>query len=291
MSSAKKHETMDMIWEKLKGEGLSDIHSVAIMANLGAESGFNKGITNGIGAFGLQQWLGPRKKALIAEFGKSPSLSEQIEFLVKEHKGEYRDRYGIGWNFWYGSGKRVDGFGYQPSREQFNGARDIYNATLMWNQGFGRPRSYEANNNKRLDLAKQIALRYGVDTSVRDNLGWAEFGKKGSGDVNNLPLGEYTPQGDVDYSVEEDDVISRITPPLHGQREYKEVVEVSPKPIEVNPAVAEDFLNDVYSSVGLQSEPFVSPVRRSIKEDERKKKIDFLKFINESNKYLFYAPK
>ena len=58
MSLAKKYEVMDVIWEKLKGEGLSDIHSVAIMANLGAESGFDKSVTNSIGAFGLQQWLG-----------------------------------------------------------------------------------------------------------------------------------------------------------------------------------------------------------------------------------------
>lgn len=291
MSLAKKYEVMDMIWEKLKGEGLSDIHSVAIMANLGAESGFDKGVTNSIGAFGLQQWLGPRKKALVAEFGAKPSLSDQLDFLVKEHKGEYRDKYGIGWNYWYGNGKRMDGFGYQPSREQFNNARDIYNATLMWNQGFGRPKSFEANNNKRLDLAKQIALRYGVDTSVKDSFSWAEFGGKGHGEISDLPRGNYKPSDGVDYATEHESISEKMTPTILGENKYKEVFEVSPTPIEIDHSVAEAFLGDIYDRIGWNMNKYILPVDRSLKEDKTKGRLEMLRFITETNNGLFYAPK
>jgi len=76
------------IWNFLKSKNLSDGAAAGIMGNLEQESGFDPGITNGIGAEGLAQWLGSRKTALIhyADSRHEPptSLDAQLNYLWKE---------------------------------------------------------------------------------------------------------------------------------------------------------------------------------------------------------------
>lgn len=76
------------IWGFLKSKGLSDGAAAGVMGNLDAESGFNPGITNSIGAFGIAQWLGSRKtaEANYAASKNEPanSLDAELNYLWKE---------------------------------------------------------------------------------------------------------------------------------------------------------------------------------------------------------------
>lgn len=57
-------------------------------AALFGESRFDPGAVNPqSGAFGIAQWLGPRKKALFARYGSRPTLDQQLDFLLSELRG------------------------------------------------------------------------------------------------------------------------------------------------------------------------------------------------------------
>lgn len=75
----------------LMQRGFSKEEAAGLAGNISAESTFNSGKTNSRGAFGLMQWLGPRKKELFAfaqSQGKSPAdLNIQLDFIKKELKG------------------------------------------------------------------------------------------------------------------------------------------------------------------------------------------------------------
>lgn len=76
------------IYDYLRGQGLNASAASGVMGNLEVESGFKPNITNGIGAFGLAQWLGSRKTALTNyanSRGLSPSsLQAQLGYLWQE---------------------------------------------------------------------------------------------------------------------------------------------------------------------------------------------------------------
>lgn len=142
--------------------GLKPEQAVAIMANLDRESGLNPDITNSIGAYGIQQWLGPRKKELFKRYGEKPSLTQQLDFVLDEHQGKVK---GMGWNF-VNKGKNLgsDRFNYYMySRSDFENAPSVADAIIAWNQGFGRPATHELNNEGRIKAGMQLAQRYGVD--------------------------------------------------------------------------------------------------------------------------------
>lgn len=75
----------------LMQRGFSKEEAAGLAGNISAESRFNSGVTNQIGAFGLMQWLGSRKKELFSfaqSQGKSPAdLNLQLDFIKKELKG------------------------------------------------------------------------------------------------------------------------------------------------------------------------------------------------------------
>jgi hypothetical protein len=83
------------------GKGLTPEQSAGIAGNLFAESGLQLNIVNQIGAYGLAQWLGPRKQNLFAfassrgESVGNISLETQLEFTWNElqstERGAYRD--------------------------------------------------------------------------------------------------------------------------------------------------------------------------------------------------------
>lgn len=155
-------DNYDMAWDYLVNEREIDPKSaIAIMANLENESGLDYSSINSIGAMGIQQWLGPRKKALIKKYGNTPSLRQQLEFLVDEYEGNHGYS---GWNF-KTKGKNLgsDKFNYYMySKSDFDNAPTIEDKTIAWNQGFGRPATWELRNKDRIASAKRLAMRYGV---------------------------------------------------------------------------------------------------------------------------------
>lgn len=141
---------------------LNPRQAIAIMANIKAESGFNPNIQNSIGAYGYQQWLGPRKEALIKKYGPTPTPEQQLEFLVDEHEGLIP---GSGWNY-KTKGKTLNDNRfkyYMYSKSEFDEAPTTKDAVIAWNQGFGRPATHELNNKKRLEYAEDYLRRFGIN--------------------------------------------------------------------------------------------------------------------------------
>ncbi|GJD40854.1 phage tail tip lysozyme [Methylobacterium bullatum] len=69
----------------LKGLGATDAGVAGFLGNVQAESGFKPNVVNSNGgAYGLIQALGPRKRALLGEYGPNPTADQQIEFIRKE---------------------------------------------------------------------------------------------------------------------------------------------------------------------------------------------------------------
>lgn len=59
-----------------------------VVAGSVAESQFDPNAVNPkSGAYGIGQWLGDRKNALFAQFGRNPGFDQQLQFLVQELKG------------------------------------------------------------------------------------------------------------------------------------------------------------------------------------------------------------
>lgn len=72
----------------LKSKGWTDAQARGIVAGAVAEAKLNPNAINPkSGAFGIGQWLGPRKAALFAKYGPNPTYEQQLEFLNSELKG------------------------------------------------------------------------------------------------------------------------------------------------------------------------------------------------------------
>lgn len=72
----------------LQRSGLTAEQARGVAAALHAESQHNPNTVNPTsGAYGIGQWLGPRKRALFARYGRNPSLDQQLAFLVSELQG------------------------------------------------------------------------------------------------------------------------------------------------------------------------------------------------------------
>ena len=81
-------QSESVVRDRLAAGGLSEPQIRGVMAGIHAESGFNAGVSNPTsGAFGLGQWLGPRKAELIKRYGKNPTAEQQADFLLWELKG------------------------------------------------------------------------------------------------------------------------------------------------------------------------------------------------------------
>jgi Phage tail lysozyme len=71
-----------------KAKGVSEAVARGIAAGVESEASGDHGAVNPTsGALGLGQWLGPRKEALIARYGNSPTRGQQLEFLYSELQG------------------------------------------------------------------------------------------------------------------------------------------------------------------------------------------------------------
>lgn len=181
-SEDSKMVVYDEIWDYLtEKKGIPQTQAIGILSNIAAESGGDTEALGAAGDFGIQQWLGPRKKELQRRYGKKPTLTQQLDYLVDEYQGKVP---GLGWNY-INQGKFFDKDAqgnvynyYMYSKSDFDNAVNYKDATVAWNQGYGRPLGSTLRNEKRLEFADMFSNRYGVPENEPMRY---EFGQRDSG--------------------------------------------------------------------------------------------------------------
>lgn len=192
-SEDNKMAVYDEIWDYLTDKkGIPQTQAIGILSNIAAESGGDTEALGAAGDFGIQQWLGPRKKELQRRYGKKPTLTQQLDYLVDEYQGKVP---GLGWNY-INQGKFFDKDAqgnvynyYMYSKSDFDNAVNYKDATVAWNQGYGRPLGSTLRNEKRFEFADMFANRYGVPENEPMRY---EFGQldSGTGDGGQRPVPE-----------------------------------------------------------------------------------------------------
>lgn len=192
-SEDNKMAVYDEIWDYLTDKkGIPQTQAIGILSNIAAESGGDTEALGAAGDFGIQQWLGPRKKELQRRYGKKPTLTQQLDYLVDEYQGKVS---GLGWNY-INQGKFFDKDAqgnvynyYMYSKSDFDNAVNYKDATVAWNQGYGRPLGSTLRNEKRFEFADMFANRYGVPENEPMRY---EFGQRdsGTGDGGHQPVPE-----------------------------------------------------------------------------------------------------
>lgn len=181
-SENNKMAVYDEIWDYLtEKKGIPQTQAIGILSNIAAESGGDTEALGSAGDFGIQQWLGPRKKELQRRYGKKPTLTQQLDYLVDEYQGRVP---GLGWNY-MNQGKFFDKDAqgnvynyYMYSKADFDNATNYKDATVAWNQGYGRPLGSTLRNEKRFEFADMFSNRYGVPENGPMRY---EFGQRDSG--------------------------------------------------------------------------------------------------------------
>lgn len=192
-SEDNKMAVYDEIWDYLTDKkGIPQTQAIGILSNIAAESGGDTEALGAAGDFGIQQWLGPRKKELQRRYGKKPTLTQQLDYLVDEYQGKVP---GLGWNY-INQGKFFDKDAqgnvynyYMYSKSDFDNAVNYKDATVAWNQGYGRPLGSTLRNEKRFEFADMFSNRYGVPENGPMRY---EFGQRdsGTGDGGQQPTPE-----------------------------------------------------------------------------------------------------
>lgn len=192
-SEDNKMVVYDGIWDYLTDKkGIPQTQAIGILSNIAAESGGDTEALGTAGDFGIQQWLGPRKKELQRRYGKKPTLTQQLDYLVDEYQGRVP---GLGWNY-MNQGKFFDKDAqgniynyYMYSKADFDNATNYKDATVAWNQGYGRPLGSTLRNEKRFEFADMFSNRYGVPENEPMRY---EFGQRdsGTGDGGHQPVPE-----------------------------------------------------------------------------------------------------
>lgn len=192
-SEDNKMAVYDEIWDYLTDKkGIPQTQAIGILSNIAAESGGDTEALGAAGDFGIQQWLGPRKKELQRRYGKKPTLTQQLDYLVDEYQGRVP---GLGWNY-MNQGKFFDKDAqgnvynyYMYSKADFDNATNYKDATVAWNQGYGRPLGSTLRNEKRFEFADMFSNRYGVPENEPMRY---EFGQRdsGTGDGGQQPVPE-----------------------------------------------------------------------------------------------------
>lgn len=192
-SEDSKMVVYDEIWDYLtEKKGIPQTQAIGILSNIAAESGGDTEALGAAGDFGIQQWLGPRKKELQRRYGRKPTLTQQLDYLVDEYQGKVP---GLGWNY-INQGKFFDKDAqgniynyYMYSKADFDNATNYKDATVAWNQGYGRPLGSTLRNEKRFEFADMFANRYGVPENEPMRY---EFGQRdsGTGDGGQQPVPE-----------------------------------------------------------------------------------------------------
>lgn len=263
-SDNNKMVVYDEIWDYLtEKKGIPQTQAVGILANIAAESGGDTEALGAAGDFGIQQWLGPRKKELQRRYGKKPTLTQQLDYLVDEYQGRVP---GLGWNY-MNQGKFFDKDAqgnvynyYMYSKADFDNATNYKDATVAWNQGYGRPLGSTLRNEKRFEFADMFANRYGVPENEPMRY---EFGQRdsGTGDGGQQPVPETVAPADPSLA-------SRPSMDIWWEKEGQDLLYKMLAQSGANKKAIEDIANNIKNDP--QSEAQIAEAERMRREQAKR---------------------
>lgn len=263
-SEDSKMVVYDEIWDYLtEKKGIPQTQAIGILSNIAAESGGDTEALGAAGDFGIQQWLGPRKKELQRRYGKKPTLTQQLDYLVDEYQGKVP---GLGWNY-INQGKFFDKDAqgnvynyYMYSKSDFDNAVNYKDATVAWNQGYGRPLGSTLRNEKRFEFADMFANRYGVPENEPMRY---EFGQRdsGTGDGGQQPVPETVAPADPSLA---------FRPPMDSwwEKEGQDLLYKMLAQSGANKKAIEDIANNIKNDP--QSEAQIAEAERMRKEQAKR---------------------
>lgn len=263
-SENSKMAVYDEIWDYLtEKKGIPQTQAIGILSNIAAESGGDTEALGAAGDFGIQQWLGPRKKELQRRYGKKPTLTQQLDYLVDEYQGRVP---GLGWNY-MNQGKFFDKDAqgnvynyYMYSKADFDNATNYKDATVAWNQGYGRPLGSTLRNEKRFEFADMFSNRYGVPENEPMRY---EFGQRdsGTGDGGQQPIPETVAPADPSLA-------SRPSMDSWWEKEGQDLLYKMLAQSGANKKAIEDIANNIKNDP--QSEAQIAEAERMRKEQAKK---------------------
>lgn len=263
-SEDNKMAVYDEIWDYLTDKkGIPQTQAIGILSNIAAESGGDTEALGTAGDFGIQQWLGPRKKELQRRYGKKPTLTQQLDYLVDEYQGRVP---GLGWNY-MNQGKFFDKDAqgnvynyYMYSKSDFDNAVNYKDATVAWNQGYGRPLGSTLRNEKRFEFADMFANRYGVPENEPMRY---EFGQRdsGTGDGGQQPVPETVAPADPSLA-------SRSSMDSWWEKEGQDLLYKMLAQSGANKKAIEDIANNIKNDP--QSEAQIAEAERMRREQAKR---------------------
>lgn len=263
-SENNKMAVYDEIWDYLtEKKGIPQTQAIGILSNIAAESGGDTEALGAAGDFGIQQWLGPRKKELQRRYGKKPTLTQQLDYLVDEYQGRVP---GLGWNY-MNQGKFFDKDAqgnvynyYMYSKADFDNATNYKDATVAWNQGYGRPLGSTLRNEKRLEFADMFSNRYGVPENEPMRY---EFGQRdsGTGDGGQQPVPETVAPADPSLA-------SRPSVDSWWEKEGQDLLYKMLAQSGANKKAIEDIANNIKNDP--QSEAQIAEAERMRREQAKR---------------------
>lgn len=264
-SEDSKMAVYDEIWDYLTDKkGIPQTQAIGILSNIAAESGGDTEALGAAGDFGIQQWLGPRKKELQRRYGKKPTLTQQLDYLVDEYQGKVP---GLGWNY-INQGKFFDKDAqgnvynyYMYSKSDFDNAVNYKDATVAWNQGYGRPLGSTLRNEKRFEFADMFANRYGVPENEPMRY---EFGQRdsGTGDGGQQPVPETVAPADPSLA-------SRPSMDIWWEKEGQDLLYKMLAQSGANEKAIEDIANNIKNDP--QSEAQIAEAERMRREQAKRR--------------------
>lgn len=123
--------------------GYTKAAAAGICGNIYKESTWRLHVKNGIGAFGLCQWLGDRKALLIKKYGDKPSFEQQLEYIDYE---------------WHNESVAKNHF------NELTAATSPENAAYIVRKYFERPGKAEADDTTRKKKAREYYNAYTTPT-------------------------------------------------------------------------------------------------------------------------------
>lgn len=263
-SEDNKMAVYDEIWDYLtEKKGIPQTQAIGILSNIAAESGGDTEALGAAGDFGIQQWLGPRKKELQRRYGRKPTLTQQLDYLVDEYQGKVP---GLGWNY-MNQGKFFDKDAqgniynyYMYSKADFDNATNYKDATVAWNQGYGRPLGSTLRNEKRFEFADMFSNRYGVPENEPMRY---EFGQRdsGTGDGGHQPVPETVAPADPSLA-------SRPAMDSWWEKEGQDLLYKMLAQSGANKKAIEDIANNIKNDP--QSEAQIAEAERMRKEQAKR---------------------
>lgn len=263
-SENSKMAVYDEIWDYLtEKKGIPQTQAIGILSNIAAESGGDTEALGAAGDFGIQQWLGPRKKELQRRYGRKPTLTQQLDYLVDEYQGKVP---GLGWNY-INQGKFFDKDAqgneynyYMYSKSDFDNAVNYKDATVAWNQGYGRPLGSTLRNEKRFEFADMFSNRYGVPENEPMRY---EFGQRdsGTGDGGQQPVPETVAPADPSLA-------SRPSMDIWWEKEGQDLLYKMLAQSGANKKAIEDIANNIKNDP--QSEAQIAEAERMRREQAKR---------------------